>query len=138
MKDEQKQKFFDSTIKLFEDYRSKMIKKGHKGYNSNLSNEVHLRLRQLSFICEKLLHYEQIVLRPESSKKERCKQTRLFDEGIVFAEAFYFIAWRIITTTNHYTNPLPSRVGCATCLHTRNHSINPNPQFLSTLSFIYL
>jgi len=108
MKDEQKQKFFDSTIKLFEDYRSKMIKKGHKGYNSNLSNEVHLRLRQLSFICEKLLHYEQIVLRPESSKKERCKQTRLFDEGIVFAEAFYFIAWRIITTTNHYTNPLPS------------------------------
>ena len=102
-----KQNFFDSTIKLFEDYRSNMIKEKVNGYNSNLSNEVHIRLWQLSFICEKVLHYEEIVTIPPSSKKDLCEQTRLFDECIVFVEAFYFFAWRIITITDHYTKPLP-------------------------------
>lgn len=102
-----KQKFFDSTIKLFEDYRSKMIKEKPKDYNSNLSNEVHIRLRQLEFVCEKLLYYEQKVTSPELAKGLRREHCRLFDEGIVFAEAFYFFAWRIMVITDHYTEPLP-------------------------------
>lgn len=101
------QRFFDSTIRLFEDYRSKMIREKAAGYDSNLSNEVHHRLRQLSFICEKVLYYEQIVTTPLVPKKERSKFTRLFDEGIVFAEAFYFFAWRIICIAINKTKPLP-------------------------------
>ncbi len=103
----EKQKFFDSTIKLFEDYRRKMIKEKTNGYNSNLSNEVHMRLRQLSYICKKLCSYEQIVLKPTSSIDEARKLTRFFDEGIVFAEAFYSTAWRIICIAKHGTKPLP-------------------------------
>jgi len=102
-----KRKFFDSTIKLFEDYRRKMIKEKTNGYNSNLSNEVHMRLRQLSYICKKLCSYEQIVLKPTSSIDEARKLTRFFDEGIVFAEAFYSTAWRIICIAKHGTKPLP-------------------------------
>jgi len=102
-----KRKFFDSTIKLFEDYRRKMIKEKTNGYNSNLSNEVHMRLRQLSYICKKLCSYEQIVLKPTSSIDEARKPTRFFDEGIVFAEAFYSTAWRIICIAKHGTKPLP-------------------------------
>lgn len=88
-----------------------MIKEKVKGYNLALSDEVHFRLWQLSFICEKVLHYEQIVIRPETSKKELCKQTRLFDEGIVFAEAFYFFAWRIICIVSNETKSLPGLKG---------------------------
>jgi len=105
------QKFLDSTIRLFEDYRNKMKNKKPKSYNLNLSNEIHLRLWQLSFICDKILHYEKIVTKPTSSIEDRRKCTRFFDEGIVFAEAFYFFAWRIMTITDHYTNPLPGLKG---------------------------
>jgi len=106
-----KQKFFDSTIKLFENYRSKMIKEKPKGYNSNLSNEVHHRLWQLSFIYEKLQHYGQIVTRQTSGIEEKHKLTRFLDEGMVFAEAFYFFAWRIMLITHHGTNQLPGLKG---------------------------
>lgn len=111
-----KQKFFDSTIKLFEDYRSKMIREKANGYDSNLSNEVHFRLRQLSFICERIRYYDQVVTNPEiklstSTTEEIIKQGELFDEGIVYAEAFYFFAWRIILITYHHTNPLPGLKG---------------------------
>jgi hypothetical protein len=84
-----------------------MIKEKVKGYNSNLSNEIHIRLRQLSFVCEKLLCYEKLVTRPTSTIEEAHKLTRFFDEGIVFTEAFYFIAWRIIYITNYNIKPLP-------------------------------
>lgn len=102
-----KKNYFDSTIKLFEDYRSKMIKEKPNGYNSNLSNEVHVRLRQLSYICKKLCSYEQIILKPTPSIDEARKLKRFFDEGIVFAEAFYSTAWRIICIAKHGTKPLP-------------------------------
>lgn len=106
-----KQKFFDSTIKLFENYRSKMVKEKLVGYNSNLSNEVHARLNQISFICEKILYYEKNVTCPTSPKENRRKLTRLFDEGIVFAEAFYFFVWRIICIASDKTEPLPGLKG---------------------------
>jgi len=109
-------KFFDSTIKLFTDYRGKMIKQGHKDYNGYLSDEVYLRLRQLSFICEKISYYDQVVKNPEitlstSTTEETVELEELFDEGIVYAEAFYFFAWRIILIANHCTNPLPGLKG---------------------------
>lgn len=103
----EKRKFFVSTIKLFEEYRTKMVNEKMKGYNSDLSNEVHMRLRQLSFICKQILHYEGIVTESTYLKDNRRKLTRLFDEGIVFAEAFYFVAWRIICIAKHGTKPLP-------------------------------
>lgn len=108
--------FFDSTLKLFTDYRGKMIKQRQKDYNGNLSNEVYHRLRQLSFICEKVHHYEQIVTNPEvslskSTTEEVIELGELFDEGIVYAEAFYFFAWRIILIADHHTNPLPGLKG---------------------------
>lgn len=104
--------FFDSTLKLFTNYRGKMIKQRREDYNSNLSNEVYHRLRQLSFICEKVYHYGQIVTNPEvslskSAKEEVIELGELFDEGIVYAEAFYFFAWRIMLIASHPTNPLP-------------------------------
>lgn len=112
----QKENFFHSTVKLFEDYRAKMVTERHKDYNGNLSNEVHNRLRQLSFICEKIRYYDQVVTNPEitlstSTKEEIIKQGELFDEGVVYAEAFYFSAWRIILIADHYTNPLPGLKG---------------------------
>ncbi len=106
----EKQKFFDSTIKMFEDYRRKMIEERPKGYNSNLSNEVHMRLWQLSFIYEKLRHYEPIVLRPTPIKEAR-KQARILDEAMIFGEAFYFFAWRIICIAKDKTTPLPGLKG---------------------------
>jgi hypothetical protein len=102
-----KQKLFDSTIKLFEDYRGKMIKEKTNGYNSDLSNEVHRRFWQLSYICKKLCYYEQIIVKPTTSINDSQKTTRFFDEGIVFAEAFYFNAWRIICIAKHGAKPLP-------------------------------
>ena len=85
-----------------------MIKEKPKGYNSDISNEVHWRLCQLSFICEKLLCYEKIVTREEPRKLER-----FFYEGIVFAETFYFFAWRIIQIAvgNKKIKPLPGLKG---------------------------
>jgi len=107
----QKENFFHSTVTLFEDYRGKMIKKRHKDYNGNLSNEVYHRLRQLSFICQRIRHYDQIVIPAitfsTSTTEEFYKQQQYFDEGLVYAEAFYFSAWRIILITHHNTNPLP-------------------------------
>jgi len=111
------QKFLDSTVKLFEDYRSKMIKKKPKGYNSNLANEIHHRLKQLSFIYEKVRYYDRKIMSPienlsvqevqKTSRKDTLKSMRLLDEGMVFVEAFYFFAWRIIWITGHPTEPLP-------------------------------
>jgi len=110
-----KENFFDPTVKLFEDYRAKMVGERHKDYNGNLSNEVHHRLRQLSFICEKIRHYDQIVIPAikfsTSTTEEFYKQQQSFDEGLVYAEAFYFSAWRIILIADHYTNPLPGLKG---------------------------
>jgi hypothetical protein len=101
-----RQKFFDSTVKLFEDYRNKMKKGKTDNYNSDLANEVWMRLRQLSFICEKIRSYEQNV-RSTSIINEARKLMRFMEEGMVFVEAFYFFAWRIICITEHYTKPLP-------------------------------
>lgn len=112
-----KQKFYGSTIKLFEDYRSKMIKERPKGYNSNLANEMHRRLKQLSFIYEKVRYYDSKIMSPVEnisvqelrglSRKDILKGMKLLDEGIIFVETFYFFAWRIIQITEHYTKPLP-------------------------------
>lgn len=112
----QKENFFHSTVKLFEDYQAKMFTERHKDYNGNISNEVHYRLRQLSFICEKIRYYDQVVTNPEitlstSTTEEIIKQGELFDEGVVYAEAFYFFAWRIILIAHHHTNPLPGLKG---------------------------
>lgn len=126
-----KRNFFDSTIKLFKDYRSKMIKEKTIGYNSNLSNEVHVRLCQLSFICKKLCFYEKIVLKPTSSIDEARKLTRFFDEGIVFAEAFYSTAWRIIYIAKHCTKPLPHLEGIkkkAKGIHTVRNQLLVHPE----------
>lgn len=111
------QKFFDSTIKLFEDYRRKMIKEKTNGYNSNLSNEIHHRLKQLSFIYEKVRYYDRKIMSPienlsiqeyqKTPIKDDLKRIRFLDEGIVFVETFYFFAWRIICITNHSKEPLP-------------------------------
>jgi len=111
------QKFFDSTIKLFEDYKRKMIKEKAGSYNSNLANEIHIRLKQLSFIYEKVRYYDRKIICPienlsikEVQKltiKDTLKGIRFLDEGIVFVETFYFFAWRIIYITEHYTEPLP-------------------------------
>jgi hypothetical protein len=107
------QKFFESTIKLFEDYRSKMIKKRPDGYDSNLANEIYRRLKQLSFIYEKVQYYDRKIMSPienlsaeeirKLSRKDTLKGMRFLDEGIIFVEAFYFFAWRII----YATKPLP-------------------------------
>ena len=112
-----KQKFFKATIKLFEDYRSKMIKEKPKSYNSNLSNEVHHRLKQLSFIYEKVRYYDRKIVSPienllvqevqQTAIKDILKRKRFLEEGIVFVETFYFFAWRIISITKHYKEPLP-------------------------------
>lgn len=105
------QKFLDSTIRLFEDYRSKMIKEKPEGYNSNLANEIHHRLKQLSFIYEKVRYYDRKIMSPienlsvkELRKlpiKDTLKGMRFLDEGIVFVETFYFFAWRVICVTKH-------------------------------------
>jgi hypothetical protein len=102
-----KRSFFDSTIKLFKNYRRKMIQEKMDGYNSNLSDEVDLRLRQLSIICKKLYSFEKIILKPTDSIKEASKLSKYFDEGIIFAEAFYSTAWRIIFIAKHKKRPLP-------------------------------
>ena len=111
------QKFLDSTIRLFEDYRSKINKKKPEGYNSNLANEIHHRLKQLSFIYEKVRYYDRKIMSPienlsvqevqKTPIKDTLKRMRFLDEGIVFVETFYFFAWRIICITEHYTKPLP-------------------------------
>lgn len=102
-----KQKFFDSTIKLYEAYRSKMLEETPKEYDSALSYELLHRLRQLSFIYEKVRSYNQKITNPISATNVRITNT----EGAVFAETFYYFAWRIMTFTDHKTNPLPGLRG---------------------------
>jgi len=99
-----KQKFFDSTIKLYKAYRSKMMKETPEGYDSALSYEVLHRLRQLSFIYETVRSYNQ---------NDHITNTKLVDEWAVFAETFYFFAWRIIqiATGNRKIKPLPGLQG---------------------------
>ena len=101
-----KANLFESTIDYFKEYRQKMIKDKIKGYNSNLSNEVYVRLRQLAIICTELCFCEQIILKP-CSIGESCKTKNVFDKGIVFAEAFYSTSWRIIYIAKHGQEPLP-------------------------------
>jgi hypothetical protein len=103
------QAFFDSTIKLFQDYQNK-IRGKHKGYDPNLANEVRRRLFQLSFICEKVRYYEKILstVAPVRQHIENIKiQERDDLKGSVFVDAFYFFAWRIIDIARHDTKPLP-------------------------------
>lgn len=105
-----KQWFFDWTSKLFKDYRSKMIREKVQGYNSNLSNEVYHRLWQLSFICEKIWQYEQKLTKESWTKENWREHARLLDEGMVFVEAFYFFAWRVIWIASK-TKVLPGLEG---------------------------
>jgi len=111
-----KENFFHATVRLFEAYRAKMATEKHKDYNGNLSNEVHHRLHQLSFICEKIRYYDQVVTNPAitlstSTTEEIMKQCELFDEGIVYTEAFYSTAWRIMLIADHHTGPLSGLKG---------------------------
>jgi len=108
-----KQKFFDSTIKLYKAYRSKMIKETPEGYDSALSYEVLHRLRQLSFVYETVRGYNQKVTNPISAINDHITNKKLRDEGMVFAETFYFFAWRIIQIAkgNRKIKPLPGLQG---------------------------
>ena len=108
-----KQKFFDSTIKLYKAYRSKMIKETPEGYDSALSYEVLHRLWQLSFVYETVRCYNQKVTNPISATNDHITSAKLIDEGVVFAETFYFFAWRIIqiVTGNRKIKPLPGLQG---------------------------
>lgn len=101
-----KHKFFDSTIKLFESYRNRMKEEKAEGYNSNLANEMYMRLKQLSFIYDKVRFYDRKILSPYENipieeirkipVKETLKGKRFLDEGIIFVETFYFFAWRVV------------------------------------------
>jgi hypothetical protein len=91
-----KNKFFESTVKLYECYRNKMKKEKNDGYNSDLSNEVWMRLHQLSFICKNIRLYEQKI-RSTTIVNKTHKLAQ--EEGMVFVETFYFFAWRIICIT---------------------------------------
>ena len=117
----EKKNFLDSTIRLFERYRSKMIKGKPDGYNSNLANEVHRRLKQLSFLYEKVRYYDRKIMAPienlsiEEVRKipirNTVKRMQFSDAGMIFVEAFYFFAWRIVCITAHKTKPLPHLKG---------------------------
>lgn len=84
-----------------------MIAEKPEGYNSNLSNEVRHRLWQLSFIYEMLQKYDKIVINPLTAIRSPHENVRKLDEGMVFAEAFYSTAWRIICIAKHGLKPLP-------------------------------
>ena len=93
-----KKKFFDSTVKLFEDYRNKMKKGRTSNYNSDLANEVWMRLRQLSFICEKIHFYEHDI--NSTSITDYAHKLALMEEGMVFVETFYFLRGELFVLQN--------------------------------------
>jgi len=144
------EKFFDSTIELFKAYQSKMDKEKPKGYNVYLAREVCKRLKQLSFLYEKIRLYESRVMKsaPKAfglssnnitaddintivstrrvplSEDFRPYQALLF-EMEVFVEAFYFFAWRTYYIIRNKSCPLPhlNRFKAEGILNVRNHLI---------------
>ncbi len=127
-----KQKFFDSTVELFETYKAKMDREKPDGYNSSLAHEVSRRLKQLSFLCNKIRLYEKrfdkigltefgissadiakakmtgVPVTSAFSRKDFDAFTNLLFEIELFAESFYFVAWRICSIFKHKrTNTLP-------------------------------
>ena len=102
------------------------------GYNSSLASEVAKRLKQLSFLCNKIHSYEKridkiVPLGPDISLAELTRvkttgaplqaklltkdfdapRTFLFEFGL-FVESFYFVAWKICSIVKHKrTNTLP-------------------------------
>ena len=127
-----KQQFFDSTVELFETYKATMDREKPEGYNSSLAIEVSRRLKQLSFLCNKIRLYEKrfdkivpkafgissdnIVnarmaeppITSAFSRKYFDVYTNLLFEMEFFVESFYFIAWRMCSIFKHKrTDTLP-------------------------------
>ena len=121
----QKQRFFDSIIRLFETYRKRMNRKRPKRYNAHLGHEVHRRLKQLSFLCKNIRSYETRIdkiipralgissadmmkakitgvapLAAHSPKDIAVFGTLLFELEL-FVESFYLLAWRIRSILRH-------------------------------------
>lgn len=94
-----------------------------EGYNSDLANEVYKRLKQLSFLCNKIRLYQTYIMKimpkafasftdarnarisrvhpTTASTKDFDVYTKLFFEMELFAESFYFVAWRIHSILRH-------------------------------------
>ena len=98
----QQQGFFDSSIRLFETYREKMGRERPEGYNLDLANEVCRRLKQLSFLCERIDSYEKHFALV-SIKDLQTYENVLFKLEL-YAECFYFVTWRICSILQHKTH----------------------------------
>ena len=109
------QKFFDSTIELFEKYLEKMNDERPKSYNWDLGRETLARLKQLSFLYEKIRKHERHcfesslkffsssiakVIKKEQppevlkSQQEFALQQSLAIELRTYVEAFYYFHHR--------------------------------------------
>lgn len=116
-------KYFDTTVALFEQYRTKMKRQSPPSYNNALALEVRKRLRQLSFLCDKVCDYEQtlhvsiadvlgidITKLPSRSGSMQLPKSEAFDsyrsawfELEFYVESFYYIADRIRKVLSHKT-----------------------------------
>jgi len=115
---------FDSTVALFEVYRKKMKSESCPSYNNTLALEVRKRLKQLSFLSDKVRDYEQkfnsssiadvlgvnVEELPSRSGSIQLLKSDAFDsyrsgwfELEFYVESFYYIADRIRKVLNHKT-----------------------------------
>lgn len=92
--------FFETTVELFNIYYKKMSSESHPSYNKQLALEVRKRLRQLSFICDKVQEHEQTIM---TSVGNISVWKVAFFEMEFFVESFYYMADRIRKVLNHKT-----------------------------------
>jgi hypothetical protein len=136
---------FDSTKALFEVYRAKLNKEKPAGFNRDLAAEVSERLRQLSFLCDKIKELEaQItqlgILICEVTEKTKgtlsAEDTAIAHTRIgvhtsfgfeirLYVETFYYFAFRIRTILQHKSKPLFNlhKFECIGVRDVRNHLI---------------
>ena len=117
--------FFDSTVDMFNTYRKTVKKLEPNLFSTRLGQEVAKRLKQLSFICNKIRYYENLInknyIQPILSKGQRNLlsplteshawnflsdpeyQAALFEMEF-FVESFYFFADRIRSILSHKKN----------------------------------
>lgn len=96
---------FNNVIPLFDLYHSKLRDNAPDSYPSLWVHEVSKRLKQLSFLCDRIAAYEKKILKLSMTvtftniRDERFSEyANLLFEAEIFVESFYFVAFRVRET----------------------------------------
>ncbi len=123
--------FFESTIILFDSYRSKFKETKPNYYPARWVQEIMKRFKQLSFVYDHIKAYENKIIGMTNAvdynqRKQSEEFKRLLFETEFFVESFYFIAFRVREILRHknkgsYIFPNLKRCDAKGVRDVRNH-----------------